>query len=265
MADDIEVVEEGGGGDSQSTAGETVLDATPYDWHNDIHPDVKTDEVWKSVPDLKTLTKSYADAVKYNVGAIKMPAKDATPEQINDFYRKLGRPESAEGYQLPESLKSSPRAIAMRGVAHSAGLTPDQWRLVAEGYERIGSEDAAQQAALRDQTITNLQGKWGAAFDTKVSLVQRLIRTFGGDETFENISKNPIGNDAGFLEMMATVAEAMAEEELISRNVEGVASKEDAQRELDTLTNSQVYLNPRLPGHANAVKRATQLFEVVYN
>jgi len=257
----------GEGGDPTSTALDQKEGGAPttYDWHTDIHPDVANDEVWKSVPDVKTLTKSYADAVKYNVGAVKMPGKDATPEDWSSFYKKLGRPESAEGYVLNERLKDDAAAQQMRGVAHSAGLTPQQWETISSGWTRITDEGVKTQAAKRDQVVGELQGEWGAAFDRKIGLVQRTIRTFGGEETFEELSRNPIGNSKGFLMMMAQLAEAMAEEELIGGEVEGVTSKEDAKAELDTLTASQVYLKADVAGHDQAVKRAKQLFEIVYN
>lgn len=260
----------GEGGDphllsSEVTATTTVLDTKPYDYTGDIHPEVKDDPVWKSVPDVKTLTKAYADAVKYNVGAIKMPGKDATAQDWDTFHKKLGRPESAEGYTLAETLKDDPTAVNMRAVAHSAGLTPTQWEKLSEGWSRINGESAKQQAASRDATVSTLQGEWGAAYDRKIGLVQRLIRTYGGEETFQKLSTDPIGNDVGYIKLMATVAEAMAEEELIGGEVEGVVTKEAAQAELDTLTLSKAYLNPRESGHAAAVKRATQLFEIVFN
>lgn len=252
----------GKGGDPTKTV-ETP--AVVYDWHTDIHPDVKDDEVWKSVPDVKTLTKAYADANRYNVGAIKMPGKDATPEDWSNFHKKLGRPESVEGYTLHEQFKDDPTAIAMRAVAHSAGLTPAQWEKVSEGWGRIQNEGNAASAASRDETVASLRGEWGAAYDRKIGLVQRMIRTYGGEETFGKLSTNAIGNDPGFLKLMASVAEAMAEEELISKNVDGAETIEDAQKELDVLTASKAYLKNNDPGHAAAVKRATQLFEMVYN
>jgi hypothetical protein len=258
----------GGGGDptSPTTLESGAVTQQPYDWHTDIHPDVKNDEVWKSVPDVKTLTKAYADAARYNIGAIKIPSKDATPQDWDAYYRKLGRPESPEAYTVSDRLKESPTVQAMKSVAHTAGLTAAQWDTLQTGLDRIETEQARTTAAQRDATLEELSGEYGAALDGNLAMVQRLIRTHGGEETWEKLSKSALGNDAGYIRMMVSVAKAMAEEGLIvGHGPDGGTTKEDAQTEINTLTASEAYLKPRHPGHEAAVKRAKQLFEIVYN
>jgi len=254
------------GTDPTPTSEPTVEAPEPYDWHSDIHPEVKDDPIWKSTPDIKTLTKAYADATRYNVGAVKMPGKDATPEEVSAFYAKLGRPASPEAYALSDTYKESAVLQAMRPVAHSAGLTPKQWETLQEGLSRIEGEQAKSVAASRDATIEELQGEYGAAFDNNIALAQRLIRTYGGEETWEKLSTAPIGNDPGFLRMMVQVAKAMAEEELIDSGMaEPGMNKDDLLREIDTLTSSRAYLKDSDPGHEAAVARASKLFQMAYN
>lgn len=242
-----------------------VKEAVPFDWHTEIDPSVKDDPVWKSTPDLKTLTKAYVDGVHYNVGAIKMPGKDATPEDWQAFHTKIGRPSTPEDYPLSEAIKDDPTATNMRNVAHSAGLRSEQWEKLMTGWARIKMDESKQQAAARDVTMGELQEQYGAAYERKMALVQRLVKSHGGEETFTSLAASPLGNHKGLLTMLASIAEAMVEEDLLVGTSDGVFSKEDVTNELSTLTASPAYLNPHSPGHAVAVKRATQLFETLYN
>lgn len=238
----------------------------PYDWHKDIDPSVANDPVWKSTPDVKTLTKAYADAVKYNVGAVKLPGKDATPEEVDSFHRKLGRPESAEGYQLTERLQTDPIAASMRGVAHAAGLTPKQWETITEGWTRLNGEQAKVQEAKASETTQALKQEWGAAYEQKLGLTQRLIKTFGDDETWTEIASSPQwGNSPKIITMMSKIAAALAEEELIPIGGETTQSMDDMKSQLEEVTNSREYLDTKHPMHSQAVERATKLFQVVYS
>lgn len=258
--------EVGTGGNEKGTVieGQGAVSAA-YDWKQDIHPDVKSDKLWESVPDLKTLTKAHADAVRYNVGAIKMPGKDATPEEVDSFHRKLGRPESAEGYQLSEVLQADPVAPGMRPVAHSAGLTPTQWDKLTEGWVRLNQDRVKADEQLAQKTTDELKSEWGAAYDQKLGLTQRLIKTVGGEDAWNEISTHKLANSPTFIRMMAKMAGMMAEEELIPLGGETTESMEHMKAELEAVTNSREYLDGRHPMHASTVEKAKKLFEIVYS
>jgi len=64
---------------------------------------------------------------------------------------------------------------------------------------------------------------------------------------------------------MVTIGEQMAEEGLITKDVEGVPSKDDAMREVNAITASEEYRVAAHPNHRVAVERATQLFQIIYN
>lgn len=240
-------------------------DVKPYDWKQDIHPDVKSEKVWESIPDLKTLTKAYADAAKYNVGAVKIPAPEAPAEVWSAFYEKLGRPASPEAYRLSEEAAKDSMLSGMRGVAHAAGLTPSQWQLLSEGYSRHIAEQAkAKQAEYRDAD-DQLKSDWGGAYPKKLGILQKAIKQIGGDEVMDAIVSSGLGNHTGFIKMMAKMSEALVDERIVSGELVGQMSSESAKAELDTLVASKAYLNGHDAGHNAAVARAKQLFEFLYN
>lgn len=235
-----------------------------YDWRQDIHPDVKNDKVWESVKDVKTLTKSYSDAVKYNVGAVKIPAADASPETWNAFYEKLGRPSDSTSYVLSEAAAADPLMAGMRDVAHQAGLTPSQWDKLRDGYNQgIESKNAANVEAYR-AAEADLKASWGGAYDQNVSRIQRTIKQLGGDEALTSVVDRGLGNDVPFLKMMHKAAKALQDEKIVSGDMNGAPTTEASKAELDKLTASKEYLDGRHPEHDAAVARAKYLFEVLY-
>lgn len=235
-----------------------------YDWRTDIHPDVKDDKLWASVPDVRSLTKGYADAVKYNVGAIKMPAADASPEEVGKFYDKLGRPASPEGYAVGEGHPAGSEFLALRAVAHDAGLSAKQFQQLQDGYARLHGEHEAAARQTAKQVTEELRTEWGGAYDKKMGLAQRAIK-MGGEELWTKVGGSPLGNDPAFIKWVAQIGEALAEEGMIDGQIEGVPTKDTAKQELDTLTASKAYLQASDPGHAAAVERARKLFQLVYS
>ena len=246
-----------------------VVEPTPaepvaYDWKTDIHPDVKSDKLWESVPDIKSLTKGYADATKYNVGALKLPGADAPAEEWNRVWDKLGRPSAPEGYEIPEKL-NTPTLIDLRSTAHAIGMTSRQWSGLMEGYSRLVDGELTNRTQAAGVTTKALKEEWGGAYEKKLGLIQRMIRTHGGDEVFDEYNRSGGGNHLPTIKMFAVLAEALAEEGFIQNEVEGVPTKEAALEEIAILTNSAEYTNIRHPNHKQAVERATKLFELAYN
>ena len=62
-------------------------------------------------------------------GSVKVPGKDATPEQIKTFDQAVGVPEKPEEYEFPEGdgVKNSEQMVKFaQGTFHKARLSKDQ-------------------------------------------------------------------------------------------------------------------------------------------
>jgi hypothetical protein len=80
--------------------------------------------------------------------AIRVPGKDATPEERNAYLTKLGRPEKAEGYDfampkdLPKDLPyDGERATAFKAKAYELGLTKEQAANLHDWYVENSVKD----------------------------------------------------------------------------------------------------------------------------
>lgn len=130
----------------------------------------------KGLTGVDALAKSARESEKLLGGMVKLPGKDATPEEREAFLNKLGRPEKADGYQftapkdLPEGLPyDGDRAKAFAGVAHKLGISQEQaaglhdW-FMADSVNAFAGMGEAQKAAVQQRATAAtelLVKEWG--------------------------------------------------------------------------------------------------------
>lgn len=118
-------------------------------------------------------TKAY-NQEKLLGGSIRLPGKDATPEELTEFFGKLGRPAEADKYELkaptdlPEGIPYDGEvAKGFRTAAHAAGLSQTQAAALHDWYVGMaGSAYTAQAAAAQEA----LQGRATKAAEELVKL-----------------------------------------------------------------------------------------------
>ena len=109
-----------------------VAQSVAEDWRSGIPEEIRGHKSLEHIQDVGALAKSYVNAQSM-IGAdkIAIPGKHATDEDWGEVYRRLGRPDSPEGYELtnelPEGAEASDDLLSwFKGAAHDAGLTPQQ-------------------------------------------------------------------------------------------------------------------------------------------
>lgn len=113
--------------------------------------------------------------------------KEGDADAWNQFYSKLGRPESPDGYQLA-TPEGDDGAFAKAAAAwmHEAGLSPAQAKLLNEkNNEYLAGQVKAyndQIAAQQDLEMSELKTEWGAAFDQNTEIARRGAKQFGVTE-----------------------------------------------------------------------------------
>lgn len=130
----------------------------------------------KGLTGVGALAKSARESEKLLGGMVKLPGKDATPEEREALFNKLGRPEKVDGYQftapkdLPEGLPyDGDRAKAFAGVAHKLGISQEQaaglhdW-FMADSVNAFAGMGEAQKAAVQQRATAAtelLVKEWG--------------------------------------------------------------------------------------------------------
>lgn len=162
--------------------------------------------------------------------AVVIPGPDATPEEWAPVLKRLGVPDSPEGYQLkaPDQLPEGVTVDAeelkeFAKTAHQLGLTPQQvaklqeYDLARAGKSVAGS--AAQAAALEAAEFAKqgelLTKEWGNgnARIQKAALAERAALTFGF--TPEEVASDPLFRNARFVMTLARAGAAMSEDTLV--------------------------------------------------
>lgn len=117
---------------------------------------------------------------------IVLPKEDATPAEMADFYTKLGRPETPDGYKLPvPDGDSGEFAKAAAQWMHEAGVPGAAARAIAAKWNehQAGVMKAAQEAEQNALAAehSQLSKDWGAEAPMRKELARRAAERLGMD------------------------------------------------------------------------------------
>lgn len=271
----------GSGGDQGTSAGgQGGGDQGGGDWTAGLSPDVRQALASKSYDSPDALGRAYLDLEK-KIGAdkIALPAADAPAEAWDPIYKALGRPDSAESYDLgafkpPDGLPWSPEIqTGMVGEMHAAGLNSQQVTRLLGKYAELQNgewtaynEDAKKAA---DTSTDELKGEWGQGYDAKVDLGNRVVRHAFGDnleaakqlrlEDGSFVLDNPV-----MVRALAAIGESWAEDGALPQGFGDLSlTPAGAKTEIAKLKQDEAFqkafLDGAHPEHAEAVQRMQRL------
>ena len=185
-----------------------------------------------------------------------IPAADAPKEQWAPVLRKLGVPDSPDGYglkvpdSLPDGVKVDPAEVGeFSKFAHEIGLTPQQAAsLQAFDIERAGknvagsvaAQQAEQEASFKAQADA-LNNAWGTgnARIQNAALAERAALTFGfAPEEISGEKADPLFANAKFVMALARAGKLMSEDSLVKGSDVNSSGSLKA-RAMDVINNPQ--------------------------
>lgn len=182
----------------------------PEDWRHKVAESVAAGDKKAYDKELKRLEKlGTTPADVYNAyraiettwssrNFIKKPGAEATPEEIAEFNKALGVPETPEGYfkdlKLDNGLvlgeTDKPIAEAFANVMHKAGGTPAQMKAALEWYLKHEEEQAAaldeSDDSFRRTSEQALKNEYGNAFKRYTSNIATMFATAPGGADINN-------------------------------------------------------------------------------
>lgn len=203
-------------------------------WYESAPDEVKGYIQNKGWDDPIKAVSSYQELEKYR-GAnenelLRLPKDPQAENAYNEIWDKLGRPESADKYnvELPEGANiDEGRLNTYRDVAYKAGITQAQ-------FEALAQADASYMASMMEQSqkeiaqqqeadYQKLRREWGKDADEREELSRRGLRAImpegmNSDETIQAIEQ-AIGT-AATLKLFANVGDRLAREDSLP-NTEG--------------------------------------------
>jgi hypothetical protein len=211
---------------------------------------------------------------------VLLPREGATPEEVDHFYRTLGKPESPDKYHL-QLADGAPFKYGedqenwWRGVAHKHNLTVAQAKGIYEEYltqdmnlSKQSEEVLNRHAAERDKgNEAQMRQEWGAAYDQNMKLAEKAAKAFSTQDELSQII-GAIGAPAA-MKLFHKVGSKLSEDSLDLRPTPGEAgamTPAQAQAEIKAITGDKehplnaAYFDKRHVSHKTAVARMAELY-----
>ena len=246
----------------------------PAAWYDNLDADLKSHPSITKFKEPGSMAKSYVELERM-IGADKVviPTDKSTPEERAAFYGKLGVPQGPADYEkpllegIPDELQMSDGQLeALRVFAHEKNFTNEQFKELVGFYHNAQVTSVenlrAQQNELKNQTETNLRGKWGDAFEAKLDGTKQMINQFFGGKLNETEQKYfaVLANSQGFIEAMADIHGSI-KEDILKGQPTLTLTPAQAEEQLNAILGNMEhpYYQDMHPEHNAAVDKVVSL------
>lgn len=204
---------------------------------------------------------------------LKLPGADAKPEDWAGVYDKLGRPKTADMYDipLPEGDTGEFAKIA-RDWFHESGLSVKQAKGVVEKWNaHVATTMKAQAdatALAQTKAQSDLKAEWGDKFDANATLVDKAAEAFGMKKPEFDALKQAMG-PAGAMKFLHNIAVKMGVDDTITTGGGkpagfGRMSPEQAQAQILAKRNDLAFGKRFASGDADARREMNELHAAAY-
>lgn len=254
----------------------------PAPWHGMTEPEAASyveNKGWKSPADV---VKSYQGAEKL-IGRspdslLVMPRAD-DPAGLRGVLTKLGLPETPDKYEfapaegVPEDKAYSDFA---RGAFHKAGLLPGQVKEITAAHNAYIKTVLEKQANDYNLSVEAdkkaLLAEWGGGHERMMNAAKTAAKGLGFNEKMIDSIEKEMGY-AGTWKFFAELGKKMGEPGFVDGKGGGgfnnaTLTPAEAKSQWEALRNDPTWkaaaLDPMHPGHAEAKKKQSTLFAVMY-
>jgi hypothetical protein len=232
-----------------------------------IPEDFKDEKLWDNIPDTQTLLKNYAHAQKRMGSAVNLPGDD--PDERNEFYSKLGRPDSPEDYlvefpELPEGNYWDKQAqTGFLAAAHNAGLNDGQVKEILGWYGEWQKDTNLDAGRVMGEVAEGLKKEWGPMYDENIARTQRAVQEIGGVELQNVLDSTGIGNNPTLIRAFNRVGKMLQEDGIIPDNITEIGTSSQATEKIAGILNDKEH--PYHKGDQRAVDEVNKLYEIAYS
>ena len=255
---------------------ETSDQTQTTDWLAELPDDLKSNATLTKFTDVPSLASSYVELEKRIGGdSLILPGPNATDDEKSAFFSKIGRPDTAEAYELPKEgmpegfQVDDKRLSSIRDKAFALGVTKQQFagliRADAEYQHGAVQEFEQAQKIKIEESTQALMKEYGAAFDQNITLATAAVREFGGQELVDRYAESGEGRNADTIKAWLAVAKAIANDEVLGTgsSTKFALSPGEAESEIVKLMTDekfqQALYDKNDPGHKPALEKWAEL------
>ena len=270
----------------------------PTDFISSLPEDLRADPSFTDIKDLGGLAKSYVSAQHMLGKSVRIPGEDAgkedkdafyerlasvdgvmrkpnpeDPEAMNAFYAALGRPETADAYDLglPEGMDINDEVQAeFKVLAHSLGLNNQQVQALAQ-YEAKQVESYQEHFnESREKATEVLKEHWGHEFHNRLEGAKSVAKVYGEKypEAMKEIMSSNMSNNPAIIAMMSELGRSLQETGhagATGASSYGVSSDEARNQIAEVYSNkAHPYWDANSSDHAAAVEKVHKLNGIAY-
>ena len=182
--------------------------------------------------DISSLASSYIELEKKLGGMHTIPGEKATKEELDAFYKKLGKPDAADKYGFKQEWDAEKRFAQ---AAYEANLSDVQAKSLYAFFHKIGEDQQAQFAEAvkkqAEETDAALKKEFGNKAGEKIGQYTKALKAFGSDAVFSQLEKTGLAYHADFVKMFIKIGEALSESRAVladgNARTSGITSARD--------------------------------------
>jgi len=241
------------------------------DWRAQLPDELKSHPSLQKFNSPADLFKSYV-SLESMLGKNKVPIPDenASPEEWDKFYEKLGRPKTPDEYEIKlDGVQANEEFLNnYKQWAHKVGLNKQQAAELAKHYAEFENQYVAR---LQQDFISrvkeakmNLANEWGQNYERNVKAAERALMAAANeiDGLQDWLEASGAKADPVFVKLMHFFGRGLAEDTL--KGGGKAIAPESAEAEIERLLSDEDFKKKYLNGDKAAVAQITKLMEAAY-
>ena len=248
---------------------ETTVQAV--DFQSLIPAEYKEEKSLQNFNKMDDFVKSYLHSQKLvGLDKIPVPNKHATDEDWKEVYKRLGSPETADGYKYSLPKDHAVPEDTLKSFSEEAvklGLLPNQADGIMKYYNDIVNQGVNDQTIKADEARAaseqDLRKEFGSTYENRITGAKNLATaTLGADflNTTMLSDGSKLGDNPHVVKAFAQLSEKLSEDDIVKGDTPSYLSTNEINKQITSLQQpGSAYWDKKHPGHTLAVEEVSAL------
>jgi hypothetical protein len=195
-----------------------------------------------------------------NAPELMVKPSPENPEQTEEFYRVIGKPDDFSKYENPENISLNEDVEAeLRQILHQANLTNAQYQKVVAAMAERDQEAQASFKEAREQQASELKAKWGQTHEDRIKQARRANEEFYPGRDFDSLTATEI---EGLYNVSAAVTGAGPQAANQPKEGSDALPPDEALRRAAEIMNNPEYWDQSNPNQQHLIKQRLKYLEM---